>query len=143
MTKPAPVIIVDDDQDEHDLMKEVWKELNMSYPLISFFTGEQLLDYLQSDEQTPFLIISDINLHPIDGFELREKILEDESSKFKSIPFIFWSGSATEDQIKKAYDLSSHGFFIKASTFEELREILKDIIAYWQKSEIPYLRGQY
>ena len=107
------------------------------------FLWEQLLDYLKSDEEIPFLIISDINLHPIDGFELREKILEDESSKFKSIPFIFWSGSASEDQIKKAYDLSSHGFFIKASTFKELKEIMTDIITYWHKSEIPYLRGQY
>src|SRR5690242_11195877 len=118
MIKPTPVIIVDDDQDEHELMKEVWKELGLSYPLISLSTGDQLLNYLQSDEQIPFLIISDINLHPMDGFELREKILEDESSKLKSIPFIFWSGSATEDQIKKAYNLSSHGFFIKASTIQ-------------------------
>ena len=143
MIKPAPFIIVDDDADEHDLIKEVWNELKLPYPLISFFTGAQLIDYLQSDKQIPFLIISDINLHPMDGFELRERILEDESSKFKSVPFIFWSGSATDDQIKKAYDLSSHGFFIKASTFQELKEILKDIIAYWQKSEIPYLRGQH
>jgi len=143
MIKPAPVIIVDDDSDEHDLMKEVWKELKIPYPLISFFTGEQLLDYLKSDEQIPFLIISDINLHPMDGFELREKILEDESSKFKSIPFIFWSGSATESQIKKAYDLSTHGFFMKSSTFKDLKEIIKDIIAYWHKSEIPYLHGHY
>ncbi|HEY2727580.1 MAG TPA: response regulator [Parafilimonas sp.] len=143
MSKNAPVIIVDDDADEHDLMKEVWKELKLSYPLISFFTGQQLLDYLKSDKQVPFLIISDINLHPMDGFELREKILGDESSKFKSIPFIFWSGSATAEQIKKAYDLSSHGFFIKASTFQELMEIIKDIIAYWHKSEIPLIYGKY
>jgi CheY-like chemotaxis protein len=143
MIKPAPVIIVDDDPDEHDLMKEIWKELKLSYPLILFSTGNQLLDYLQSNEPIPFLIISDINLHPIDGFELREKILEDESSKFKSIPFIFWSGSATENQIKKAYDLSSHGFFIKASTFQELKKIIQDIIAYWQKTEIPFIHGMY
>ena len=143
MTKPAPVIIVDDDPDEHDLMKEVWKELELSYPLILFSTGAQLLNYLESEKQPPFLIISDINLHPMDGFELREKILGNESSKFKSIPFIFWSGSATENQIKKAYNLSSHGFFIKASTFQELKKIIEDIIAYWHKSEIPLIHGKY
>jgi len=143
MTTLAPVIIVDDDPDEHYLMKEVWKELNLSYPLICYSMGQQLLDYLQSDEQIPFLIISDINLHPMDGFEMREKILEDASSTCKSIPFIFWSGSASEAQIKKGYELSSHGFFIKPSTFTNLKEFIKDIIAYWHKSEIPFLHGKY
>ncbi len=143
MIKFAPVIIVDDDPDEHDLMKEVWKELKLSYPLLSFSEGKQLLDYLHSGEEIPFLIISDINLSPMDGFELREKILQHDFSKSRSIPFIFWSGSATENQIKKAYDLSSHGFFIKPSSFSDLKEFIKDIIAYWRKSEIPFLQGRY
>jgi len=132
-----PVIIVDDDEDEHDLMKEVWKELKVDYPLISFFTGKQLLDYLHADKPIPFLIISDINLPVMNDFQLREKILSNDSSKFKGIPLIFWSGTATESQIKQAYDLSSHGFFIKTPAFKELQEIVKDIIAYWQKSEPP------
>ncbi|MEP6465846.1 MAG: response regulator [Parafilimonas sp.] len=143
MIKQAPVIIVDDDPDEYDLMKEVWEELNLSYPLISFSNAKQLLNYLQSDEEIPFLIISDINLPGMDGFELRRKILEDEFSKWKSVPFIFWSGAATEDHIKKAFALSSHGFFIKASNFKELKETIRDIIAYWHKSEIPFLHDNY
>jgi CheY-like chemotaxis protein len=143
MIKSAPVIIIDDDPDEHHLMKEVWKELKLPYPLMSFSNGKQLLDYLQSDKEIPFLIISDINLPVMDGFKLREKILKDDASKSKSIPFIFWSGTATDDEVKKAYDLSSHGFFIKPSSFKDLKQIIKDIIAYWHKSEIPYLHGKY
>ena len=130
MTKLAPVIIVDDDPDEFELMQKVWVDLKLAYPLLLFSYGNQLLDYLNSDKQTPFLIISDVNLFPMNGFELRKKILEDDSSKFKSVPFIFWSGSANENDVKKAYDLSSHGFFIKASSFQELKETVEDIIAY-------------
>ena len=118
-----PVIIVDDDEDEHDLMKEVWKELKVDYPLISFSSGKQLLDYLHAGKQIPFLIICDLNLHVMNGFQLREKILSDDSSKFKGIPFIFWSGTATESQIKQAYDLSSHGFFIKTPRLKNYRRL--------------------
>ena len=143
MTKPAPVIIVDDDSDEHDLVKEIWEELKLSYPLISFTKGIQLLDYLRSDEEIPFLIICDIHLTLMDGFELRKQILKNDSSKIKSVPFIFWSGTAGESQIIKAYDLSSHGVFIKPSGFNELKDLIKDIIAYWHKSEIPFLHGRY
>ena len=143
MMKPAPVIIVDDDPDEHELMTDIWEELKPSYPLISFNNGAELLAYLQSDEETPFLIICDIHLTLMDGFELRKQILENDSSKFKSVPFIFWSGSAGESQITKAYDLSSHGFFIKPPGFNELKDLIKDIIAYWSKSEIPLIHDRY
>lgn len=143
MMNPAPVIILDDDLDEHDLVKDIWKDLKPSYPLILFTNGAQLLDYLRSDEEIPFVIISDLHLPLMDGFELRKQILENDSSKFKSVPFIFWSGTANENQIKKAYDLASHGFFIKPSSFNELKDLIKDIIAYWHKSEIPFLHGRY
>jgi CheY-like chemotaxis protein len=141
--KPAPVIIVDDEPDEHDLMKVIWEELKLSYPLISFTSGQRLIDYLRTDEEIPFLIICDIHLSAMDGFELRKQILENDSSKFKSVPFIFWSGSASESEVKEAYHLSSHGFFIKPSSFNALKDLIKDIIAYWHKSEIPLLHGKY
>lgn len=142
MSKPAPVIIVDDDADEQLLIKEVWKELNLDFPVLYFSTGRQLLDYLKSKKEIPFLIICDINLPGMDGFEMRKKIIQNDFERYRSIPFVFWSGTATEEQILKAYDLSSHGFFIKPSTYTQLKEIIKDIVAYWQKSEIPFLHDK-
>jgi CheY-like chemotaxis protein len=139
MNKFAPVIVVDDDPEDFELVQEIWKDLKLPYPLIFFTYGQQLLDYLKAGEEIPFIIISDVNLAGMHGFELRKKILEDKSARHKSIPFIFWSGTATENQIKEAYELSSHGFFIKAGSFIKLKEIIKDIIAYWHKSEVPFL----
>jgi CheY-like chemotaxis protein len=139
MNQFAPVIVVDDDPEDFELVQEIWKDLKLPYPLIFFTYGQQLLDYLKAGEEIPFIIISDVNLAGMHGFELRKKILEDKSARHKSIPFIFWSGTATENQIKEAYELSSHGFFIKAGSFIKLKEIIKDIIAYWHKSEVPFL----
>ena len=137
MKDSAPVIIVDEDLDDRELVKAAWKELKFDFPLIFFNNGEDLLDYLDSKPK-PFLIISDVNLPKMDGFKLREKIVGGSAKvKYKSIPFIFWSGTATEQQIKKAYDLSSHGFFIKEPSYDGLQKVLSNIVSYWLKSETP------
>jgi CheY-like chemotaxis protein len=117
MKNNAPIFIVDDDEDEHSLIKDACDELGISNPVTFFSEAQKALSYLMESETTPLVIISDVNLSGMDGFELREKIIKNENVKYKSIPFIFWSGEASKKQIQKAYDLSSHGFFIKPSDF--------------------------
>jgi DNA-binding NarL/FixJ family response regulator len=73
----------------------------------------------------------------MNGFEIREKLLSDPKTRYKTIPFIFWSNSASHSQIKKAYDLAAHGMFIKGSTMEELEKTFTRIVEYWQVSLKP------
>ena len=139
MKAEAPIIIVDDDEEDHSLIKDVCNELGIKNPVIFFTQAEKLIAYLTDNASIPFLILSDVNLPGMDGFELRKTIIENENIKYKSIPFIFWSGNASKKQIQKAYDLSSHGFFIKDVNFEELKSSFRRIIDYWYKSEQPAL----
>ena len=132
-----PVFIVDDDTDDHDFIKESWKELGFPNPLLFFTNGEEALNELKVNKTTPFLILCDVNVFPMNGFELRAKLLEDASLTHKSIPFIFWSTYASNEQIKKAYALAAHGFFIKGNTIQELKEELFEMMMYWQKSKQP------
>jgi len=132
-----PVFIVDDDSDERYPVKEVWKELELKNSLRFFNDAEEILSYIKTGSDVPFIIISDVNLPKIDGFELRQMLIDDESAKYKSIPFIFWSGKASIAQIKKAYDLLAHGFFIKEETMEEMKKTFVTIIEYWLKSKSP------
>src|SRR5688500_5915856 len=115
-----PIYIVDDDIEDQDLIIDAFKELGIKNKLKFFINAEKVLSQLKSDTEIRFLIISDVHLRKMDGFQLREKILTESTVKDKSIPFIFWSTNASEAQIKKAYDLSAHGFFLKGRSFKEL-----------------------
>ena len=139
MKADSPIFIVDDDEDDQTVISDVCEELKLSNPLVFFTRAEKLLSYLKENSIIPFIIISDVNLPGMDGFELRKSIIENEDIRYKSIPFIFWSGKASKKQIQKAYDLSSHGFFIKEDNFEALKSSFKRIIDYWYKSEQPEL----
>lgn len=105
---------------------------------LKFFTNaKELLNYLKQDKTIPFLIISDLYLHDMNGLELKKKLLEDSYLNYRTIPFVFFSDTASNAQIEKSYDLGSHGFFIKEKNIKEIKNTLADIVKYWQKSKTP------
>ena len=132
-----PIYIVDEDKDDEDLIREAFRDLGITNEVRFFSTAEGVLYELNNSTDSPFVIISDINLPRMDGFQLREKVLEGASIKDKSIPFIFWSTSASDAQVKRAYDLAAHGFFLKGRTYSELKDRIQEMIKYWSDSLTP------
>ena len=135
--KTNPIYIVDDDKDDEDLIREAFNELGIKNELRFFSSGEGVLNELNNNSTVPFVIISDVNLPRMSGFELREKVLNESSIRDKSIPFIFCSTSASEAQVKRAYDLSAHGFFLKGRTYNELKNKIQEMVKYWSDSLTP------
>jgi len=129
--------IIDSDTEDQDIARAVWEESGFQNELTVLASPEQALDLLAASEKAPFIIISALNFPGMDGFELRRRLIESHSKKFKSVPFIFWTTHATEEQITQAYDMSVHGFFIKEGSFRELKETFQSIINYWLKSKVP------
>lgn len=132
-----PILIIDDDSDDRGFIQDAWKELNYQNQLIFFKNGEDVLKFLDAEKITPFLIISDVNLPKMDGFELKEKLLKHPSTRYSSIPFVFWSSAISNAQVKKAYDLGVNGIFVKENNFNGIKQALTDIVNYWEKSKVP------
>ena len=133
----GPVVIVNDDEDDRAILEEAWKDLGFPNQLIFFTKGEDVLQHLRSESSPPFLVLCDVNIPRMDGFELKEKILNDSSINYKSIPFVYWSDEVSKSQIEKAYDLGGNGFFVKGNTFERIKKSLSSIVEYWSKSIVP------
>lgn len=95
------------------------------------------LDYLIKTHIEPFIIFSDINMPKLSGMELRAKIHENEDLRLKSIPYLFFSTVAEQDNVIDAYSKSVQGFFIKPYSFKEIEDVIKTIVEYWQKCVSP------
>ena len=137
MNKTGPIIVIEDDSDDQELLNEVFKVLNFKNEITFFGDGEQALDYLLKSEIEPFLIMSDINMPKLNGLELREKIDTNEDLRLKCIPYLFFSTSAEQKHVVDAYSKSVQGFFVKPHSFDKLKRIIKIIIEYWQECESP------
>jgi CheY-like chemotaxis protein len=132
-----PILIVDDDLDDLEMIKEAAACLSISRTIKFLHSGTELEQYLKAAPQPPFLIICDLNLPGESGFEVKKRISNNEELKYKTVPFIYWSTAASEKQIQHAYDLPAQGFFFKPSNFEDLCDTFKTILDYWEKSQHP------
>lgn len=129
--------IIDDDHEDQDIIIEICNELKLSNELVFLSSAEAALNRLEEEKTAPFIIICDVNLPRINGFELREILLAKQGPKFHSVPFIYWSTQASESQVKQAFDLNAHGFFIKDSNFEDWKSTFVRIVDYWTRSRMP------
>jgi len=137
MPKSGPIIIVEDDADDQELIREVFAELKIPNMLRFFNSCLDALDYLLTTIEKPFLIISDINLPAMSGFDFLKRIRENHSLQMKCIPFIFFTTASNNAMIQQAYQLPAQGFFIKPLTEGQLRGTLNAILEYWKISSIP------
>lgn len=142
MNKNGPIIIIEDDMDDQEILVDIFKELKYKNKLIFFGDSEEALKFLIETEIEPFLVISDINMPKLSGIELREKVINNEDLRLKSIPYLFFSTIAEQKNVIDAYSRSIQGFFIKPKSYEKLREMMRKIVEYWQDCESPnYIRN--
>ena len=137
MNKDQPVIVIEDDADDRYLLEQVFTKLGYPNRIIFFPDGQSALDFLNVTDITPFLILSDINLPKLDGFELRSKIRMDAQLQIKCIPYLFFSTASSQRSVVDAYSLSVQGFFIKQSTIAEMEKTIKVIMEYWARCVSP------
>ncbi len=137
MNKRGPIVIIEDDIDDQYILAKVLNELKYENKVIFFEDSIQALEYLTDSDIEPFLVLSDINMPKLNGLELREKIVNNEDLRLKSIPYLFFSTSAEQKDVIDAYSRSIQGFFIKANNYGKLKNTIEKIVSYWQECESP------
>jgi CheY-like chemotaxis protein len=138
MNQNGPIIIIEDDPDDQELLSEVFQKLDYPNEISFFYDGDAALTYLNDNNDiTPFLILSDINLPKLDGFALRSKIRMDEKLQTKCIPYLFFSTAVTQRSVIDAYGMNVQGFFKKQNSIAELEKTIVVIIEYWKRCISP------
>lgn len=137
MNKGGPVVVIEDDSDDQEMMLEVFKKLDYKNEIIFFKNGNDALDYLNQTDTNPFLILSDINMPKINGLELRQKIHTNEQLQLKCIPYLFFTTSANKKSVIDAYAMSVQGFFVKPNSYTQLETTIKKIMDYWTECIAP------
>src|SRR5687768_2211704 len=112
---------------------------NLKYPneLIFFSDGEKALEFIYVRSVVPFIILSDINLPKLTGFELRQKLKTDANLALRCIAYLFFSTALNQRAVIDAYSLSVQGFFVKQDSMAELEKTISVIMEYWKRCAAP------
>jgi CheY-like chemotaxis protein len=122
------IIVVDDDEEDRYLLKQVLEE--NSFPFSSLYLGDgtELIDFLESTEVLPLLIVLDINMPVMNGFDALMTLKNEP--EWKNIPVIIHSTSDYYSDIIKAEELGAFRYFPKAASYRELAEFAGKLSSY-------------
>jgi diguanylate cyclase (GGDEF)-like protein len=111
---PRPVLLVVDDTETNiDILVELLGEV---YEIVVALEGETALEIVQ--EQTIDLILLDIMMPGMDGYEVCRRIKSD--AKTQAIPVIFITAKTDEESIEQAYDSGGIDYVTKPFKPKEL-----------------------
>ncbi len=132
-----PILLADDDKQEHLLIKLALQQLMIFNPLITVENGVELFNYLHN--RRPF---EDVEKFPKPGVVLLDLIMPlkgglDALTEIKSdpvfskIPVVIFTASAEENAMLTSLKSGADLFVIKPFHFEELVNILRGITERW------------
>jgi CheY-like chemotaxis protein len=124
---------VEDDPGHQVLIQDNLKKAGIINTLFTAKDGQEALDFIyhQGDYQdekkspTPGLILLDINMPQVDGFEVLEKLKKDE--KLKKIPVIMLTTTDSQREIDKSYQLGANSYITKPVDFREFQNMIKNL----------------
>lgn len=119
------IVVVDDEADTHLLYKLKFKKFFAALGgvrLVSFLNALDCLSYLRiADTPKVDLIMSDINMPEMDGFEL----LQEVRKMYPTMPFYVVSAYESSEFRSRAEQLGAQRFLSKPVDFHALGEALK------------------
>ena len=129
-----PILLVEDNPDDIIITQRAWKKGLIRNKLYVVKDGEQALDFLYKKGEyagapTPCLILLDLKMPRVDGFEVLKTVKRDVI--LKSIPVVVLTSSRVNSDLDRAYDLGCNSYIVKPVNYDNFLEAVIDIQRYW------------
>ena len=125
------ILLVDDDAIDRELFIDAIHLAGKKYTVAEAFNGKAAMEYLNTTDLLPGLIILDLNMPVKDGRETLAEIKNHET--YKSIPVCIMSTSSAHFDVLNAYNEGASLFLVKPLDFKELIEMLSSLLTLFGK----------
>jgi len=137
MSRKFQILLIDDNPIDVMVLKKTFFNLNADCTFTEFDDAEKALSYLQvikaeNGDALPDIIISDLILPKMSGNELLAALKDDDL--FKSIPFVMFTNSSSEMDVKKAYSHNVNSYIVKPLSLNIYKETIRSFWNFWANS---------
>ncbi|HLF47671.1 MAG TPA: response regulator [Chitinophagaceae bacterium] len=134
MAKYVHILLVEDNEGDIVLAKEALQDARIINQVSVSRDGDEALDFLfhkgnYSNSEIPDLVLLDINMPRVNGFEVLTTMKNDES--LKSIPVVMLTTSSSEKDIKFAYEHHANCYITKPVDMEKFIEVVRKVEDFW------------
>lgn len=136
MTPPQHFMLIDDNVADQVLAREAFEQLCPDCTLQIFSGGRQALHWLQSVTEHPDVILLDVNMPEMNGFEVLRALKQD--SRFALIPVVMLSTSGNRGDVATAYTLHASSYLVKAPGFDAFLQQIDTFLTYWRETRLAH-----
>jgi two-component system response regulator len=131
------ILLVEDNPDDEALTLRALKKNNIRNEVVVARDGVEAVDYLFATgahlgrdlAPLPQVVLLDLKLPRMDGFEVLERIRASEATKF--LPVVILTTSNEDQDRLRGYGLGANSFVRKPVEFDKFIEAVRQLGLYW------------
>ncbi|MDE2388851.1 MAG: response regulator [Betaproteobacteria bacterium] len=134
IARPRIILMIDDNPTDVLLIKEAFTFCEVNSEVYVAEDGVYALEFLRRqgeylDAPRPDIILLDLNMPRKSGLEVLKELKS--TPELKSIPVIIYTSSATQEDVKAAYDNHANGYVRKSVDFDDCIRTAQSIKDFW------------
>ena len=131
------ILLVEDNADDESLILMSLQKNNVGNQVTVARDGQQALDYLFATgasagagrRELPAVVLLDLKLPKVDGFEVLQRIRSDSRTKF--LPVVILTSSDEQRDRLDSYNLGANSYVRKPVDFAEFTMAVRQLGLYW------------
>ena len=134
------ILLVDDDEIDVQVVLRAFQERRIANPISVAHDGVEALEIMRGENgrekiQHPYLVLLDINMPRMNGFEFLDEIRNDPALR-KTVVFMLTTSEADEDMMR-AYERNVAGYIVKGRAGSDFLQATELLELYWKLVELP------
>lgn len=128
------VLLVEDDADHAYLTGLAFEDTLPPVTLHHVETGEACLAFLRhqepyADAPRPDLVLLDLHMPRMSGYEVMEEILRDEA--LRALPVVVMTSSSDPKDVERMYRLRCNAYMVKPVDYTRFAQVVQALGSYW------------
>lgn len=147
--KAVDILLVEDNLSDATLTIMALKNKNLAGKLLHVKDGAEALDFIFAQgafsnrkvEDTPYVILLDINMPKVNGLEVLKKLKSDQRTS--RIPVVILTSSNEDRDLIESYKLGANSYIVKPVDFDKFTEAVTELGMYWMRlnKSCPYVNA--
>lgn len=136
------ILLVEDDPGHARLIVKNLRRANLTNDIVTVSDGQEALDYLFGTGEyadlkpsSPLLVLLDLNLPVLDGYQVLKRMKADERTK--RIPVIILTTTDDTREVTRCYDLGCNVYITKPVDYKQFSEAIRKIGLFLSVVTIP------
>lgn len=133
-------VVIDDDEIDREVIRRALRKIGSESQIVEAENGIDALQLLrgtpdQAPLAKPYVIILDLNMPQMNGFEFLDELRRDSDLKYTSI-FVLSTSNAASDK-EQAHSRCISGYIVKSQQNEGFLDAMSMLDQYQQVTELP------